>query len=136
MACRPRPSAHSTWRAFLGHYRGYLVACDCFTVDTSFLQRLYVLVFLELGTRRVHRAGCTAAPDAAWVTQQARRFSWRLQEREPGSVRFLLHDRDGKFATGFDTVFAAESVEVLKTPAQAPNANAVAERVVRSIRAE
>jgi Integrase core domain len=70
------------------------------------------------------------------VTQQARQFSWQLQEREPGSVRFLLHDRDGKFAVGFDTVFASEGIEVIKTPVQAPNANAYAERVIRSIREE
>src|SRR5215217_4759160 len=56
----------STWRDFLGHYREYIVACDFFTVDTVFLQRLYVLYFIELGSRRLHVAGCTAAPDAAW----------------------------------------------------------------------
>ena len=113
-----------------------MVACDFFTVDTVCLQRLYVLFFIELGSRRVHLAGCTAAPDTAWVTQQARQFSWHLQDAAPGAVRFLIHDRDGKFAAGFDTVFRSEGVEVIRTPAQAPNANAVAERVVRSIRAE
>jgi putative transposase len=133
----PAPErGHSNWRTFLAHYRDYTVACDFFTVDTVFLTRLYVLFFIELGTRRVHLADCTASPDAAWVTQQARQFSWHLQEREPGAVRFLLHDRDGKFAAAFDTVFASEGIEVIKTPVQAPNANAVAERVVRSIRAE
>ncbi len=81
----PAPErGHSTWRAFLAHYRDAMVACDFFTVDTVFLQRLYVLFFLELGTRRVHLAGCTAAPDAAWVTQQARQFTWQLQDGEPG----------------------------------------------------
>ncbi len=126
----------SSWRAFLGHYREYMVACDFFTVDTVFLQRLYVLVVIELGSRRPHFAGCTAAPDAAWVTQQARQFSWQLQDGDPGAIKFLIHDRDSKFAAGFDTVFASEGIEIIKTPAQAPNANAVAERVVRSIRAE
>ncbi len=62
----------STWRDFLGHYREYIVACDLFTVDTLFLTRLHILFFIELGSRRVHLAGCTATPDAAWVTQQAR----------------------------------------------------------------
>jgi putative transposase len=126
----------STWRAFLGHYRESIVACDFFTVDTLFLQRLYMLCFIELGSRRLHFAGCTAAPDAAWVTQRARQSSWQLQEREPGAVRYLLHDRDAKFAAGFDTVFASEDIEVIKTPIQAPNANAYAERVIRSVRAE
>jgi putative transposase len=109
----------STWRDFLGHYREYIVACDFFTVDTVFVQRLFVLFFIELGSRRVHLAGCTASPDAAWVTQQARQFSWHLQDGEPGAVRFLIHDRDGKFAAGFDTVFLSEGVEVIRTPARA-----------------
>src|SRR5215208_4460530 len=126
----------STWRAFLGQYREYMVACDFFTVDTVCLQRLYVLFFIELGSRRVHLAGCTANPDAAWVTQQARQFTWPLQDGAPGAVRFLLHDRDGKFAAAFDTVFAAEGVAIVHTPYRAPRANAVAERVIRSIRAE
>jgi putative transposase len=126
----------STWRAFLGHYREYTIACDFFTVDTLFLTRLYVLFFIQLGSRRVHLAGCTATPDAAWVVQQARQFAWHVQDGEPRAVRFLIHDRDGKFPGSFDTVFQAEGIAVIKTPAQAPNANAVAERVIRSIRAE
>src|SRR6266536_3335909 len=121
----PAPERNrSTWRAFLAHYRDHMVACDFFTVDTVFLRRLYVLFFIELGTRRVHLAGCTASPDAAWVTQQARQFTWRLHERERESVGFLLHDRDGTFAAGFDTDFASEGIEVIKTPFRAPNAKA------------
>jgi putative transposase len=107
-----------------------------YTVDTLFLKTLYALFFIEIGTRRVHLAGCTASPDAAWVTQQARQFAWHLQEREPGAVRYLLHDRDGKFAAGFDRVLASEGVEVVRTPVRAPNANAYAERVVRTMREE
>jgi putative transposase len=126
----------STWRAFLGHYRDSMVACDFFTVDTLCLTRLYVLFFIELGTRRVQLAGCTASPDAAWVTQQARQFTWHMQDDRPQPVRFLIHDRDSKFAASFDTVFALEGVAVIKTPVRAPNANAVAERVIRAIREE
>ena len=117
----PAPErGHSTWRAFLGRYRDSMVACDFFTVDTVCLQRLYILFFIELGSRRAHLAGCTTNPDAAWVTQQARQFSWHLQEGDPGAVRYLLHDRDSKFAAGFDTVFASEGIEVIKTPVLAP----------------
>ena len=81
----PAPErSRSTWRDFVGHYRQYMVACDFFTVDTLFLSRLYVLFFIELGSRRVHLAGCTTNPDTAWVTQQARQFSWHLQDGDPG----------------------------------------------------
>jgi hypothetical protein len=73
------------------------------TVETLWLGRLYVLFFIELGTRRVHLAGCTANPDGPWVTQQARQLAWSLSERV-ASIRFLIHDRDSKFSHAFDDV--------------------------------
>ncbi len=133
----PAPErGRTTWRAFLAQHRDQLVACDFFTVDTLFLRRLYVLLFIELGTRRLHLAGCTAHPTAAWVAQQARQLTWQLQDEAGQPLRFLIHDRDGKFPASFDTVFASEGITVVKTPPRTPNANAVAERVVRSLREE
>jgi putative transposase len=82
----------------------------------------------------VHVAGCTARP-AAWVTQQARQLAWTLQEAGT-SPRFLIHDRDAKFPPGFDTVFAAEDIAIVRTPYRAPTANAYAERWVRTVREE
>jgi len=67
-----------SWREFLRTQASSIIAVDFFTVDTVWLQRVYVLFFIELGRRRVHLAGCTAHPDEAWVTQQARQVSWGL----------------------------------------------------------
>ncbi len=112
-----------------------MLAVDFFTVETIRLQRLYVLFFIELGSRRVHLAGCTPKPDGAWVTQQARQLAWTLAERA-APVRFLIRDRDSKFTRDFDTVFGSEGVEIIKTPIRSPKANAIAERFVRTARSE
>jgi putative transposase len=97
-----------------------------------------VLFFIELGSRRVHRAGCTANPDSQWVTQQARQLTWQLDEERTHAQPhlFLIHDRDQKFTRSFDTVFVTEKIEIIRTPYRAPQANAVAERWVRSVRHE
>ena len=92
----PERRRGSTWQAFLSRHRDQVLACDFFTVETVFLKTIYVVFFVELGTRRVHLAGCTAHPTGAWVTQQARQLGWQLQDSEI-AARHLLHDRDGKF---------------------------------------
>ncbi|HEY7414409.1 MAG TPA: helix-turn-helix domain-containing protein [Ktedonobacteraceae bacterium] len=130
-----RSQRPSTWRAFLRQHQQHLLACDFFMVETLYLKTLSVLFFIEVGTRRIHVAGCTAKPAANWVTQHARQLVWRLQE-EGRSMRFLLHDRDAKFPRAFDTVFASEGIKVILTPYRTPNANAFAERWVRSVREE
>src|SRR5262245_20105358 len=77
-----------SWREFLSAQAKSIIAVDFFTVDTVWLQRVYVLFFIEVGSRRVHLTGCTAHPDAEWVTQQARQVAWTLAERaEP--IRFF-----------------------------------------------
>jgi len=124
-----------TWQHFLSHYRHQLLACDFFTVETLRLKTIYVLFFIELGTRRVHVAGCTQHPTSAWVSQQARQLMWELQERTT-PLRFLIHDRDAKFSSSFDAVFLSEHIEIIRTPFRAPNANAYAERWIRSVRQE
>jgi hypothetical protein len=111
------------------------VACDFFTVDMVWLRRLYVLFFIELGTRRVHVAGVTAHRDGAWVAQQARNLRLVLASGA-NRVRFLVRDRDAKFTRAFDDVFCSDDAKVLITPVQAPNANAYAERWIRTVRAE
>jgi putative transposase len=111
-----------------------MIACDFFTVDTASLKRIYVLFFIELETRRVQIAGCTTNPRATWVVQQARNLALEFAERSK-PVRFVVHDRDSKFSAAFDEVFRTEGAKV-KTPVQAPNANAYAERWVRTVRTE
>lgn len=124
-----------SWRHFMMHYKDQLLACDFFTVETLFLQTAYVLFFIELGSRRVHFAGCTLHPNNRWVTQQARQMVWELEDTAP-KPRFLIHDRDTKFSQAFDHVFESVGVEVIRTPVCAPNANAFAERWVRTVREE
>ena len=127
--------SNTSYRDKAHSYQDQIVACDFFTVETAWLKTLYVLFFIELGSRRVHLAGCTASPSSAWVTQQARQVSWQIQDRGL-PVRFLIHDRDCKFPAAFDTVFRSEDVTIVRTPVQAPNANAFAERWIRSVRQE
>ncbi len=131
----PERESSPSWRHLMTHYKDQLLACDFFTVETLFLQTLYVLVFIEVGSRRVHFAGYTAHPDNAWATQQARQVMWELEDREP-AIRFLIRDNDKKFTTAFDTVFRSEEIDVIPTPYHAPNANAFAERWIRSAREE
>ena len=125
----------SSWRVFLNHYKEQFLACDFLTVETLTLQTLYVLFFVEHATRRVYLAGCTAHPTRRGLTQQARQMTWELHDREL-PICYLIHDHDTKFTTAFDTVFEAEGVEIVNIPYEAPNANAIAERWVRSIREE
>jgi putative transposase len=124
-----------SWRVFLRQQAAGILACDFFTVETVWLKTLYVLFFIELGSRRVHLGGCTANPDATWVTQQARHLV-REGPSVEGQVRFLVRDRDSKFPRAFDEVFRSEAVRVLRTPVRAPQANAYAERWVRTVRTE
>ena len=119
----------------MAHYKEQILACDFFTVDTLWLKRLYVLFFIELGTRQVHLAGITANPNANRVTQQARQVGWELAESKV-DIRFLIRDRDSKFTQEFDTVFQSEGTQIIQTPFRAPNANAYAERWVRTVREE
>jgi len=124
-----------SWRAFLRAQAKSMLAVDFFTVETVSLQRVYVLFYVELANRRVHLAGCTANPTGVWVTQQARQISRTLRERST-PLRFLIRDRDSKFTRDFDTVFRSEGIEIIRIPVRAPKANAIAERFVRTARAE
>lgn len=99
------------------------------------LGRLYALIFIEHGTRRLHLAGVTAHPTARWAVQQARNLAMTLGCRMD-SLRFLLRDRDAKYTDAFDAVFQADDVQILLSPPQAPRANAICERAVGTLRRE
>jgi putative transposase len=124
-----------TWKQFLAAHAETLVATDFFSVDTVFFKRLYVLMFVHVGSRRVLAAACTSEPNSAWVTQQARNLSWQL-EAEGIELSLIIHDRDRKFASSFERVFDSEGARVILTPLMAPRANAHAERWIGSCRRE
>jgi putative transposase len=130
----PRRTGPS-WTEFLRAQAQGVIACDFFTVENAWLRTLYVLLFIELGSRRIHLSASTVHPDAAWVTQQARNIAMDLDGRSP-AIRFLIHDRDTKFVGPFDEVFRSDGAKVILTPVRAPNANAYAERVIETVRAE
>src|SRR5215207_989751 len=137
---RPAPRRLSvTWGAFLRAQAAGIIATDFFTVETVRLKTLYVLFFIELHTRQVRLAGVTDHPNGPWVVQRAREFSMERAgtgAAEGRVARFLVRDRDSKFTRAFDDVFAADGVQVITTPVQAPNANAYAGRWIRTVRAE
>ncbi|GAC1668668.1 MAG: hypothetical protein NVS9B8_11140 [Candidatus Limnocylindrales bacterium] len=96
-----------TWSQFLRVQADGIIACDFFTVETAWLRTLYVLVFIELGSRRIYVSPATAHPDSAWVTQQARNLALGLDARSR-PIRFLIRDRDTKFTGSFDAVLRSE----------------------------
>ncbi|WP_329433213.1 integrase core domain-containing protein [Streptomyces sp. NBC_01280] len=127
----PRP----TWRKFLTSQADAVIACDFLHIDTAGLERLYALVCLEHGNRRLRIAGVTAHPTAAWATQQARNVACDLGIRLE-SLRFLVRDRDSKYTESYDAVFQAKDIETLKTPPRAPRTNAHCERGIGTLRRE
>ena len=115
----------ATWVEFLRTQAKGVLATDFFTVDSVLLRRYYVLFVIEVERRVVHLLGVTTNPDNPWVTQVARNFATGLEDAGR-RFRFLVRDRDGKFTSSFDTVFASVGIKAVKTPVRARRAKGVA----------
>ena len=129
----PAPDRPTTWRSFLKSHWSQVCATDFFTVEAwtgRGLRTYYVLFFLDLQSRRVHFAGMTPNPDDRFMAAAARGLTRLLDGK-----RFLLCDRDTKYSRRFAECLPPH-IRILRTPFQAPNANAHAERFVRSIKSE
>lgn len=127
----PGRSRDQRWSTFLKNHAQAIVACDFFTVVTVTFRAIYVFVALEIGSRRLIHFNATEHPTAEWTLQQ-------LREALPGDqgYKFLLHDRHKTFSAGLDEEIERWGIGILKSPAQAPTANAFCERLIGTIRRE
>ncbi|MBP2067547.1 hypothetical protein J2Z30_008613 [Streptomyces iranensis] len=125
----------TTWREFLMAQASSIIACDFLHIGPADLRRVYALVFLQHGTRRLHVAGVTAHPTAQWTAQQARNLALAEGMRLE-SLRFLIRDQDSKYTKSSDAVFEAEGIETLRTAPRSPRMNAHCERMIGTLRCE
>jgi transposase InsO family protein len=134
----PAPGRPSSWRTFLRAHWGAIAAADFFTTEVwtpRGLVTYYTLFVLDLKSRRVRMMGSTPNPDMAFMAQAAR----RLTDAVDGFLvdhRVLICDRDGKWTEGFRAIMEGAGMRIVLTPIRAPNANAYAERFVRTVREE
>ena len=125
------PDPKQRWLTFVHNHARVIVAADFFVVVTATFRILYVLVMLELGSRRIAHLNVTAQPTAEWTLQQ---FREALPADHP--YRFVIHDRDSIFSRELDRQVTHLGVRVLRTPIRAPRANAACERLGGSLRRE
>jgi transposase InsO family protein len=138
LGLRGNGAKETTWTEFIRAHREVLAATDFFTTEvwTCFgLITYYVLLFIRVHRRKVHVAGITPHPTEAWMKQVARNVTMAEVGFLEG-CRYVLHDRDAKFTSGFDQILRAAGVEAVRLPARSPNLNAICERWIRSVREE
>jgi putative transposase len=127
----PRRVSSQRWTTFVHNHASALVACDFATVVTATFRRLYVLVVMEIGTRKILYCNVTAHPTAEWTAQQ---FREAIPSDHP--YRFLIHDRDSIFSKEVDQTIGNLGIRVVRTPVRAPQANAYCERLIGTMRRE
>jgi putative transposase len=125
------PHRDQRWSTFLKNHADAIIACDFCVVASATFRILYVLVVMEHASRRIIHLNVTAHPTAAWTLQQ-------LREAIPSDhrYRFILHDRDAIFSTGFDASVVRMGLEVIATPVRSPKANSLCERLIGTLRRE
>ena len=125
------PRHDQRWSTFLKNHAAAIIACDFCVVASATFRLFYVLVVMEHASRRLIHLNVTAHPTAAWTLQQ-------LREAIPSdhAYRFILHDRDAIFSPGFDASLAHLDLEIITTPVRSPQANALCERLIGTLRRE
>jgi transposase InsO family protein len=125
------PRRDQRWSTFLKNHAATIIACDFCVVASATFRLLYVLVVMEHASRRLIHLNVTAHPTAAWTLQQ-------LREAIPSdhTYRFILHDHDAIFSNGFDESLVNLGLEIITTPVRSPQANALCERLIGTLRRE
>jgi putative transposase len=119
------------WMTFVRNHAKAILACDFFIAATASFQILYVLVIMEIGTRRIVHFNVTDHLTSEWTLQQ-----FREGVQEETDMRFLIHDRDCIYSADLDLSIESTGIKILKTPVRAPTANAFCERLIGTFRRE
>jgi len=126
---RPPRKSGQTSATFVENHAHQMWACDFLQTYDILFRPIFAFFLIEVGSRKVVQVSVTRAPSQAWTAQQLRNATPWGQ-----GPRFLIRDNDDKFGTAFDAVAKAAGTKILRTPIQAPRANAVCERFLGSVR--
>src|SRR5882762_7039566 len=128
---RPTRARGQSWKTFLHNHAAEIWACDFLQVTDLFFRPLFAFFIIELKSRKVIHVNVTRSPTDLWVAQQ-------LREATPygQTPQYLIRDNDKKFGSNFARVATTSGIKVLRTPYRTPQANAVCERFLGSVRRE
>ncbi len=128
---RKRHEPSERWSTFIRNHASALLACDFAVQRTLWGGVLYVLVVMEIGSRRILHTNVTAHPTAEWTIQQ-------LRDTIPAdhAYRYLIHDRDAIFSGAVDASLRSFGIDPVRTPVRSPRANAFCERLIGTLRRE